>query len=384
MSDKLHTFAVASDEALVKMIKSAQKRLVVIAPALTKPVADAISQRLDDLGTIDVTVILDSDPEVYRLGFGDKEALEIVRSASAKQYFDLREQPGVRIGVVISDEMTMIYSPISRTIEAGSTSKEKPNAIVLTGDAVDRIANASGAGTAENARQREVGSTALNPQKVHAMESNLKANPPKDFDLTRKLKVFSSKVQYVELSISNCRLTTRQVPLPPELIDLEDDDLKNKISSRIQMPSDDIGKIKIKLEEEDKPIEVDDNYLNKERKRIEDTYTYQVNNFGRMILQTDRKGFDEEIERFKKIINLYQEKLKIKVKTNEGAFISNIVKEFTPRWKKKAPEKFERWKIEHITMKILRRNSNFLRKTFIIKSLTSILLTLKFNTKALR
>ena len=290
MSDKLHTFAVASDEALVKMIKSAQKRLVVIAPALTKPVADAISQRLDDLGKIDVTVILDSDPEVYRLGFGDKEALEIVRSASAKQYFDLREQPGVRIGVVISDEMTIIYSPISRTIEAGSTSIEKPNAIVLTGDAVDRIANASGAGTDENARKREVGSTALNPQKVHAMESNLKANPPKDFDLTRKLKVFSSKVQYVELSISNCRLTTRQVPLPPELIDLEDDDLKNKISSRIQMPSDDIGKIKIKLEEEDKPIEVDDNYLNKERKRIEDTYTYQVNNFGRMILQTDRKG----------------------------------------------------------------------------------------------
>ena len=72
MSYKLHTFAVASDEALVMMIKSAQKRLVVIAPALTKPVADAISQRLDDLGKIDVTVILDSDPEVYRLGFGDK------------------------------------------------------------------------------------------------------------------------------------------------------------------------------------------------------------------------------------------------------------------------------------------------------------------------
>jgi hypothetical protein len=129
MIDKSRTFAVASDDVLVKLIQSARKRLVIIAPALTKLVADAISQRLDDLGKIDVTVILDSDPEVYRLGFGDKEALEMVRSASAKQFFDLREQSGVRIGVVISDDVTMIYSPISRTIEAGSTSIEKPNAI---------------------------------------------------------------------------------------------------------------------------------------------------------------------------------------------------------------------------------------------------------------
>lgn len=173
MIDKSHTFAVASDEALVKMIQSARKRLVIIAPALTKLVADAISQRLDDLGKIDVTVVLDSDPEVYRLGFGDKEALEIVRSASAKQYFDLREQSGVRIGVVISDEMTMIYSPISKTIEAGSTSIEKPNAIILTGDAVDRIANASGAGTDET--QREVGSTD---------KQILRVGPRQDLDLT--------------------------------------------------------------------------------------------------------------------------------------------------------------------------------------------------------
>ncbi len=79
MADPVRTFAVASDEALVELISRARSRLVVIAPALTKPVADAVSRRFDELGQLSVTVILDADPEVYRLGFGDQEALETIR-----------------------------------------------------------------------------------------------------------------------------------------------------------------------------------------------------------------------------------------------------------------------------------------------------------------
>jgi hypothetical protein len=32
------------------------------------------------------------------------------------------------------------------------------------------------------------------------------------------MNIFSSRVQYVEFSASNYRLTTRQIPLPPELV----------------------------------------------------------------------------------------------------------------------------------------------------------------------
>jgi hypothetical protein len=38
MTNPARTFAVASDEALVELISRARYRLVVIAPALTKPV----------------------------------------------------------------------------------------------------------------------------------------------------------------------------------------------------------------------------------------------------------------------------------------------------------------------------------------------------------
>jgi hypothetical protein len=124
---------------------------------------------------------------------------------------------GVRIGVVIADDTTMVYSPVSKNIEAGSTSVEKPNAIILSGSAADRIAKAAGSDRSDEAHTAEVGSTALEPAKVQAMQADLKANPPKPFDITRKLNVFTSKVQYVEFTASNYRLTTRQVRLPQRL-----------------------------------------------------------------------------------------------------------------------------------------------------------------------
>jgi hypothetical protein len=42
VTDPARTFAVASDEALVGLIGRARNRLVVIAPALTQAVADAL------------------------------------------------------------------------------------------------------------------------------------------------------------------------------------------------------------------------------------------------------------------------------------------------------------------------------------------------------
>lgn len=348
MIDSDRTFAVASDEALVRLISSARRRLVVVAPALTQATADALSLRSNDLENLDVTVILDSDPEVYRLGFGDYTALETIRAASAKNLFDLREQAGVRIGVVIADDITMVYSPVSKNIEAGSTSVEKPNAIVLSGGAADRIAAAAGSDRSDEAHTAEVGHAALEPAKVQAMQADLKANPPRPFDITRRLNIFASKVQYVEFSASNYRLTTRQIPLPTELVDVADDDLKNRITSRIRAPFDGIGKLGVIIDGDEKTetVNVDDDWLKKERKRIEDEYTYPVNNFWRVILYNDRESFDRATKRFQLIVEKYQAALRDALQTKQAEFEKRIVDEFSARWEQKPPKHFARWGIE--------------------------------------
>lgn len=354
VTDPARTFAVASDEALVGLIGRARNRLVVIAPALTQAVADALSHRFDELGRLDVTVILNSDPEVYRLGFGDQAALETIRAASANSLFDLREQAGVRIGVVISDDTMMVYSPVSKNIEAGSISVEKPNAILLWGSAADRIATAAGSDTGEDARPPEVGNTALEPAKVQQMQADLKANPPKPFDITRKMNVFTSKVQYVEFSASNYRLTTRQIPLPPELVDVADDDLRSRISSRIRAPLDGIGKLEVTIDHGGKSesMKVDDDWFNKERKRIENEYTFPINNFGRVILYSDRDAFDKATSRFNSIVEKYQVALRNALVMKQSEFEKRIVDEFSRRWEQNPPKHFARWGIEPTPEKI--------------------------------
>jgi hypothetical protein len=213
-------FTVASDEAIVDLIRRARRRLVVIAPAVTDAVAQAIAARLPELGEIAITVILDADPEVYRLGYGTPSALEKLRLASDVNMLGLREQCGVRIGVVISDDTTMVYAPTPMLIEAGSTAAEKPNAIVLdaTPAAAEKLALASGADRDMEPARQEVGVEALKPEAVQRLQQDLMTNPPQAFDVARKLRVFSSAVQYVQLEASNYRLSTRQIRLPPELI----------------------------------------------------------------------------------------------------------------------------------------------------------------------
>jgi hypothetical protein len=346
------TFVVASDEALIELILGARDRLVVIAPAVTQAVADALARRLYDLNDR-VTIILDSDPEVYRLGFGDQAALDIIRQASADSHVGLREQKGVRIGVVIADGTTMVYSPVSKNVEAGSTSIDKPNAIVLSGNAANRLATAAGSDNRDDAPAAEVGNTALEPAKVRAMQADLKANPPKPFDITRKLNVFASKVQYVEFSASNYRLTTRQIPSPPELVDVADDDLKNRITSRIRAPFDGIGKLDVTFDVDGKEetIKVDDDWLRKERKRIEDEYTFPIANFGRVILYSDRVAFDQATKRFQSIVE--KAALREALLTKQSDFEKRIVDEFSGRWKQNPPTRlFARWGIEPSSEKI--------------------------------
>ena len=252
------TFTTATDESVVEMIKSAQRRLAVIAPGVTIPVARALAGRMTDLPELSLTVILDADAEVYRMGYGEPDALEVIRKASKDSMFDLREQAGIRIGIIIADDRTVVYAPVCRNVEAGSVSPEHPNAVLLDGAATDLLAVASGtscepempeAGAGRKLpSSREIGQNALEPDKVKKMKANLEANPPRPFDLTRRLRVFVSEVQFVDLRLTNAILDQKKMKLPAEFSILEDDQLRKSIEATLKIPIDLKRKLKVKLE----------------------------------------------------------------------------------------------------------------------------------------
>lgn len=347
MTDIGRTFDVASEERLIDLINKARRRLVIICPALRETVAKALADRLDQ-GFDGATVILDDDPEVYRLGFGTEAGLDLLRAASDRTLLDLRVQSGVRIGVFISDETTMVFSPAPLLIEAGSTSVTKPNAIVLSGEPVERLIEAAGAGTTEKPQRQEIGAEAFTPAVATALKADLKANPPQPFDVSRAVRVFNSKVQYVEIQAENYRISSRQIRLPPELIDIADDQLRDQISTRLRAPAEALGPFDIVVERENGQLQLkaDEKWIRSERKRVEDQYTYQIPRYGRVIFTRDREVFDKEIGRFTRNLDKYCQAARAAFKTIETAFADRLVNEFLPKWQQNPPRNFAEHGIE--------------------------------------
>jgi len=149
------TFTNVDDQVLKNLISRASERVMFVAPGLRKGVADALASALQKLPG-KVTVVLDIDAEVCRLGYGDQEGLVAIKAATEKAGTRLDHQAGVRIGLLIADNTTIIYSPAPLLIEGGSQNPDKPNAIILNGTVPVAIESACGLG-AETDGARQVG-----------------------------------------------------------------------------------------------------------------------------------------------------------------------------------------------------------------------------------
>lgn len=351
------TFTSASPDRIVEMILAAQHRLVFVAPALTRTAAEALAGRMEDLPNLSLSIIIDADPEVYRMGYGEMEALETIRVAAARASFRLREQPGVRIGLIVSDDRTLIYSPAPMNIEAGSTSDDKPNALLLGAAVADLLAGKAGAGK-DDARtpEVEIGGSSLSVERVEQVQADLKQNPPLPVNLTRRLNVFMSRVQYVELKAKGYQLSKRRAELPPEFVGLASADLRDRVTGRIRTPMDGIGKLRVRIDIDRtvEELDVDEEFLQKERQEIEKILTHVMPKRGRVILRKDRQSFDHQIKRFEAIIAAYQTALGEQLQKARTSFRKSFVDEFLERWKANPPARYSR-RLEQPTEDVLRQ-----------------------------
>ena len=208
----------ADDRRLIELSNDAKERLVYLAPGISLGLAEALSSAWERLGADAVTVILDVDPDVCRLGYGSLEGLQRLRQGATRSGSLVCHQPGVRIGLLISDETTLIYSPTPLLLEAGSGNPERPNAVELK-STPQEVARDVGLGS-EPDLQRRIGLDPIKPDQIDKVSEDLKAAPPLKFDLARRVRVFTSRFQFAELEMSGCYISRRKVPIPSSLMGL--------------------------------------------------------------------------------------------------------------------------------------------------------------------
>lgn len=314
------TFCSVNDEVLAELIRKAQHRIVYIAPGLFKPVADALCSRFDELGRLDVTLILDPGEDVCRIGFGELAALQQVHRKSSKDGFFVRDQPGLRMGTLLVDDQTLVWSPTPRSVEAPPDtgdgalprSPAAPNGMLLGINPCEQIALAACAeGTNTDPREAEVGTSVVTPDMVANLAQVLTDNPPIPVDLARVKRVFSTKLQFVELKVKGARLARRQLSVSSELLNADaQDGLRSLLNARLRAFADFRDeKVDVPTYADGEPAYtqggeparqlVSETDLDRERRAIESDLLYKIPGFGCIIERARCGEFEKRVKAYR-------------------------------------------------------------------------------------
>jgi len=330
-----------TDDLIVAAIRRASKRVVMIAPGIWPPVANAIAEAWPRLGSDQVTVILDVDPEICRIGYGSLEGIKILQEAAMAAGEPVGQEPGIRICVFIVDDQTFVFSPTPRQLEAApgddpsSASEPKANGLILTHPPASLEGELGGG--AEGIEARKFGLETLSQEKLKNVTEDLERNPAKKFDLSRAVNVYNAKIQFVELKIHGCRLSQHKAPLPKHLL---------KSVKRNKVLAAKIGNTIKLIDEEDNLVTngtLSEETVFKRREAIDDKYLRPVVGIGSVIDRSRKAEFlcvvgllKQQVEEFSQSVEeVLTERFNAMAKELAEEVLPDVLADLPPHWKKR-------------------------------------------------
>lgn len=240
-------FCSLSSPRIADLVRSARRTVCYAAPGIQSNVAQAMVETAGRLGQEMLTVCLDFDERVMRMGYGEIGAVKLLREAGIV----VRSAPGLRTALVIADTAGFIFTPTALYLEPEPAANAAPNAIRMSGEQVaEALARLSPAAkaiavaqakTPEEKRRIEalpldVGSAQVTDDKFAEVGINLKEAPPVRFDLARQVRVFEPYLQYVELSLTGAAIQRHRLAIPPNIQKLGGSkDLENRLRTTFEL-----------------------------------------------------------------------------------------------------------------------------------------------------
>lgn len=299
-------------------------RLVVLAPAVSTLIGEAIAERWSALGRDAVTVVLDVDPEVYRLGYGNIEALEKLEPVAAGLGTMVTRHKAIRVGMVIADDRTLVYSPTPQLIEAGPRRPDAPNAIML-GAPPPQIERELGAGP-DGVKERRIGQDKATQAEIQAVSKDLKQNPPQKFDVARTMRVFNSVIEFVEFGLLGTYIDRKTVAIPKHLSGIADEKTREQFRQSFT-----ILPANHKLSGE---------HLQHDKKLITKKYLRPLKDFGTVLLRTQKEAFLKDVEGLKASVEEFGKKVKGELQAEMDKQRVSLGKALLPLVKRRPPKEW--------------------------------------------
>lgn len=284
-----NSFTIINSTILAELVKTAEDRLIIVSPGITNDVAIAIAQKVNEDKIKSIEVIIDSDPDAIRYGYGQIEAIKTLQNLNIK----LRTQPGIRIGIIITDLVSLIFTPTPQNLEEEIKSLSTPNAIYLEKKQVEELLDSiiTERVAKSDSGEVEIGKKEIKKEEVKNIEKELIERPPIKPDLERRMRVISSVFQFVDTEFKGARIFNNSFSLTGRDLGIKDENLASRISARYQLfNNDQINELKNQFDLE--------TVLN----RIKDAYLKKIPNYGSVLHYKNTKEFTQAIEFFQEEI----------------------------------------------------------------------------------
>lgn len=340
----METLTTITTMRICELIAAADRRVVYAAPGIFLDTTHAIQNfflrhsqvSLDEQNCFEI--IIDSDPEVCRLGYGDIKALKLLTETLG---LPIRKAEGLRIGVLIIDDAAWIYSPTPQAVEA-EPETAKPNAVAVCSSQAERLIAslaprmqdspstdvAAEGGIEAIPPMPEIGNEIIAPAELKAVEEDLQRCPVQSFDLTRRVRVYSGLVQFVELNLTGCHLGRHIISLPAELMNLPGSDKQRDRLKATYRLVDETSTFKREAKKiEARVAEIRKTFLRSLGKRL-----------GTVVLKSKKAAFQAEVEQARSELTKFSTDAKANLQTEITACRDELIKTLLPIIKDHPPK----------------------------------------------
>ena len=325
---------------MARDIRKAKHSVCYAAPGIQQEPANAMAELARRIGQELITVCLDFDEHVMRMGFGDLAAVKTLRDAKIA----VSSTPGLRTGLVIVDQEGYIFTPTALYLEADQRPMEAPNALRLSREQVtEALARLSPAAKAiaiamakTPAEQRLNFIPRLAPECVSvvadvrftAIQKKLVEAPPVQFDVARQVRVFEPYLQYVELRLTGAAIHRHRIAIPKVIQNLAADE---SVQSRLKTTFDLIER---ESALSSKPIEDE---LNEIRKNFTPSLG---KDHGRVLLKAQKQRFEKRLSELRTKLEKFQTEVRSKLQEKLNSSRDEIIKYYVPRVIANPPNSF--------------------------------------------
>ena len=283
-----------NDDQLIDLIHRTNSRLFIACPGLSLRVSEAIAKKWRAMSPDAVSVLVDSDPDVCRMGYGEAQSIQLLHETAADLGVCVCTRPGIRIGLFISDELALIFSPSPLLVENLPSDTPHPNAIQIAAKDLPVHLLSGLRSQAEDFMQ---GGETIKARTLEDLQRDLSKNPPVKFDVARRVRVFNAQFEFVEFELHGFAISRKTVAIPSYLMGLAGNPETEKLL-----------RATFKLVGEKSAVSGQDVWKLKEQ--IVKKFLIVLPGYGTVVLRTNKSEFESAVEELKKFVETFQNQVR--------------------------------------------------------------------------